>query len=650
MTINSISADTRLDHDPSADEDKTVRTLADVRLAEQQRPPEDLPDSTYDLLRHSAEVYGDRIAISFFEAVKEHHKTRTVTYDELFRGVTRTANLLHDLGIRQGDVVALLLPNLPETHFALWGAEAAGVAMPLNPFLDAKAISALLSAAQAKVLISLGDDPSLVEKISDALPEAPTVKDVVLISSAGRPDCEQWQSRLGESQNRTRVHDFTKCWKNAPEDQLASGRKISPDEISSYFCTGGTTGLPKIAVRTHGQTIANTWMVTTMIGPALNKESVLFCGLPLFHVNAVMITGLVPFFKGASVLLGTAQGYRTPEIVPKFWEIVEQHHVSAFSGVPTLLVSLLEYPSTKYDLSSFRFAICGAAPLSAEVIQRFEQTCQISISEGYGMTETSCVASLNPIDGEHRPGSVGIPLPAQEIRTVLLDQTGKYLRDTKIGEIGVVAISGPNIFSGYLSAGHNDQAWVDRGDGLKWLNSGDLGKLDSEGYLWLTGRAKDLIIRGGHNIDPSVIEEALYAHPEVALVAAVGRPDGRAGELPVAYVQLRDGASVEEDDLLAFVAKKISERAAIPKAVVILDTLPLTTVGKIHKPTLRHMEFLAATRKSLDDSEIDYLAMRLEEDGVGGVIVRITANAVDENRIRDALSLFVFPYRIDVAP
>lgn len=649
MKDNSLSVKKRVNQASlidRANKTKPVRTLNDVKAIGEQWPPHDLPESSYELLRRSAETYAERIAISYFETAENHHQTRKLNYRELFQGVTRVANLLHRLGVCQGDVVALLLPNLPETHLALWGAEAAGVVMPLNPFLEAKAISTLLSTAQAKVLITLESDPVLIEKMFDALADAPTVKNVVLVSSEIGFSCEEIQSRFTALQSPVKVHDFTKCFLNAPVDHLESKRKISPDEVASYFCTGGTTGLPKIAVRTHAQVIANTWMVSAMLGAALNEESVLFCGLPLFHVNGVIITGLVPFFKGASVLLGTPLGYRTSGLIPKFWEIVEQHRVTAFSAVPTLLVSLLEHPSAGYDVSSFRFAICGAAPLSAEVLQRFEQTCQISISEGYGMTETSCVASLNPVDGEHRPGSVGLPLPAQELQAAILDANGNYIRDAKTDEVGVVGISGPNIFSGYINARHNEHAWINRGDGKKWLNSGDLGKIDKDGYLWLTGRAKDLIIRGGHNIDPSVIEEALYAHPEVGLTAAIGRPDGRVGELPVAYVQLRDGASVSEAALLTFVSKTIGERAAIPKAIIILEALPLTSVGKIHKPTLRHMESVAVTIKALEDKGVEFSTVNILEDGVGGATVQIQTRVDNEQHIKDALKLFTFPYEI----
>lgn len=621
-----------------------VLTLADVRSIGEL--PNDLPESSYDLLRRSAEAHGDRVAISYFDSVETHKQTRTLNYRDLFQGATRAANMFRNLGIGTGDVVALLLPNLPETHLVLWGAEAAGIAMPLNPLLEANAISALLTAAQAKLLVTVGHDPALIGKVIEAVGKAPTIENVVLISHADSV-YDELRARFQPLSVRLGIHNFMEMFSASRGDRLESGRKITRDDVASYFCTGGTTGLPKIAVRKHGQIVANVWMTSRMLGPALNKESVLFCGLPLFHVNAVIITGLVPFFVGASVLLGTPQGYRARDLIPRFWEIVEQHRVTAFSAVPTLLVSLLEHPSAGYDLSSFRFAICGASPLSAEVLQRFEQTCRISISEGYGLTESCCVASLNPIDGEHRPGSVGLPLPTQEIRTAILDESSGYVRDAVVGEIGVVAIAGPNVFSGYLDDKHNRLAWVDLGDGRKWLNSGDLGKLDKEGYLWLTGRAKDLIIRGGHNIDPSIIEEALYTHPDVALAAAVGRPDPRLGELPVAYVQLRSGASVNETSLLAHVARNIGERAAMPKAITILEAIPLTSVGKIHKPTLRYKESVLVTRNTLVAANVDPTSIELQEDGVGGATIRIVASADDEHRIREALRAFTFPYQIE---
>ncbi|NLR41293.1 acyl-CoA synthetase [Novosphingobium sp. ERW19] len=539
--------------------------------------PADLPDSSYALLEWAAEQYRDRTAISFFPDVNRHWETTNLSYAELFDKVTRAANLFHHLGIEPNDVIALLLPNLPETHIAMWGAEATAIVFPLNPALDATSLALMIAASKARLLVTTGPGSELYETARAVLGNTPSVENVVVIGAKDVP-----LSIYGKP-----VHDLARSLEAMPSSRLASNRCIRSSELASYFCTGGTTGLPKIATRSHGQVIANAWMTARMFEGELGPESVLFCGLPLFHVNAVVVTGLMPFLIGASVLLGTPQGYRSPALLSRFWEIVADHRITGFSAVPTLFSRLLEHPVSGHDLSSLRFAICGAAPLSTELLSRFERSCSVSVVEGYGLTEAGCVVSINPVRGERRAGSVGLALPTEDIRIVILDEGGSFSRDARIGEMGVVTVAGPNVFSGYLDHRHNADVWIDRGDGKWWLNTGDLGRFDDDGYLWLTGRSKDLIIRGGHNIDPQIIEEALHAHPDVALAAAIGRPDAYAGEIPVAYVQLRSGALINETDLMAYAAKSVGERAAIPKAIFILDHLPLTAIGKIHKPSLR---------------------------------------------------------------
>ncbi len=212
------------------------------------------------------------------------------------------------------------------------------------------------------------------------------------------------------------------------------------------------------------------------------------------------------------------------------------------------------------------------------------------ILEGYGLTEATCAASIHPFTSEQRLGSVGLPVPFQKIRIAILDAEGNFVRTAETGEIGTVCLAGPNIFAGYLSDDHNDRLWVDCDDDEKWLNTGDVGYLDDESFLWLKGRSKDLIIRGGHNIDPVMIEEAFHGHPDVALAAAIGRADSYAGEVPVVYVQLRDGAKIDPEELHALATSRIPERAAHPKSIHIIDAMPLTAVGKIFKPRLREID------------------------------------------------------------
>jgi fatty-acyl-CoA synthase len=207
----------------------------------------------------------------------------------------------------------------------------------------------------------------------------------------------------------------------------------------------------------------------------------------------------------------------------------------------------------------------------------------MKILEGYGLTEGACASSINPKDGERKVGSIGIRMPYQGMRVVILDDQGNFDRDARTGEIGVVAITGPNVFKGYVEDAHNRGIWIDG----NWFNTGDLGKMDADGYFWLTGRKKELIIRGGHNIDPAAIEEPIYKYPDVRMVASVGRPDPHAGEVPVAYVELVEGSRVTSDQILDYAIEHIGERAAVPKEIVIVDKIPLTSVGKIFKPALR---------------------------------------------------------------
>ncbi|TCP96391.1 fatty-acyl-CoA synthase [Sphingomonas sp. PP-F2F-A104-K0414] len=614
-----------------------VSNLADVTAAAFAGLPQDLPNSSYELLRRSAETFEDRRAIGSFATVEFHKQTVDLSYRGLFAEVTKAANLFHRLNVSTKSVVAVLLPNLLETHVAIWGAEAAGIVLPLNPLLEVRTLIGLLDACGATVLVTFGGDRELIAKAQTVVAGAASIAHVALVAPDGTTP--PWRSDV-------EVHDFVEARGAMLSEALDSGRVFDCDDVASLFCTGGTTGVPKIAVRTHGQVIANAWMSARMLTPAFDAHSVILGGLPLFHVNAVMVTGLVPFLIGASVLIATPLGFRAPGLVSNFWEIVAYHRITCFSAVPTLLAALLEHSSDEHDISSLRFAICGAAPLSAELLHRFERSCKVAISEGYGLTEVACVASVTPIDGVHKAGSVGLPLPLENLCAVMIDNDGTFLRFADVDEVGIIAIAGPHVFSGYLDAHHNRGVWIDDLSGQRWLNTGDLGRIDVDGYLWLTGRTKDLIIRGGHNIDPSAIEEALYSHPDVALASAIGRPDAYAGEIPVAYVQLRPGATADEASLADHIADRIGERAAIPKAIVILAAMPVTAVGKIHKPSLRLLELAAVTRSALDDAQIRYSAIEAVADDRTGACVQIWAAPSLAAGIRTALAPFTFPYKL----
>ncbi|WP_150126035.1 AMP-binding protein [Brevundimonas sp. LM2] len=368
-----------------------------------------------------------------------------------------------------------------------------------------------------------------------------------------------------------------------------SGRIPQPQDIASIFGTGGTTGSPKLARRTHANEVANAWMASRMIVSGLGAGSTFFSGLPLFHVNGAMVTGLSAFLLGTHVLIGTPQGFRGAGVIDRFWEIAAHHRVSAFSGVPTLFSALLQRPVAGHDLSRLAFGICGAAPMSPELLDQFQRTTGVKVLEGYGLTEATCVASVHALDGVQKIGSVGIPLPFQAVRIAILDERGGFERTAAADEIGAVLLNGPNIFQGYTDVRHDAGLWIELA-GERWLDTGDLGLVDADGFLWLKGRSKDVIIRGGHNIDPAMIEDAFYSHAAVELCAAIGRPDAHAGEVPVVYVQLKPGASAEPAELAAHAEGRIHERAARPKAVHLIDVMPLTAVGKVHKPSLRRID------------------------------------------------------------
>jgi fatty-acyl-CoA synthase len=595
-----------------------------------------LPTSTYALLEDAAARFGDAPALSFIPDADDFRSVRTWSFRELHAKVTQAANLFHAVGVEPGDVVAYALPNGPKTHFVLWGAEAAGVALAINPALSGEQAAELLRAANARVLVTTSSNAptDLLQALIPHLDACPFLTHVFIVGPGELPVV-----------HRRSVMKLGKAMALQPADRLVSGRRIESGDSSSWFCTGGTTGAPKIARRTHGNEVADAAMIVHALNGHAGPGRNFFCGLPLFHVNAAMITGLVPWLAGSHVVLGPPAGYREKTTIANFWNIVEAHHIHVFSGVPTIFGALLQVPTAGHDLSTLDFAVCGAAPMPVELFRRFEKATGVRILEAYGLTESACVSTLNPIDGERRVGSIGLPLPGQPIATVVLDDAGNHLRDAAINEVGIVAIAGPNVFEGYLSDAHNAGLWIDRGDGLRWLNTGDLGRRDANGYYWLTGRKKQLIIRGGHNIDPATIEEPLHRHPDVAMAAAVGRPDAHAGEVPIAYVQLRPGAAVAESELLAFAADSIGERAAVPKAIRIVAQIPVTAVGKIFKPALVIREVEDVVRSEAKAAGVSLAGVDVKSDALRGLVAEVQLRERSP-ALRAALGRYAFAAEI----
>lgn len=568
-----------------------IRTLHDIELIESTPLSErDLPRSTFELIRRTAQASPNAPALSFILQGTAEETALRLSYAELLGKVTQTANAFHRLGLRPGKAVSFLLPNLPQTHYTIWGGEAAGIVNAINPLLDPEHIAELIHASDSELLVTLAPFPGTdlwdkVHALRDQLPELKAILCVDMANLLPEPQRSALKAQRGPLPDG--VLDFDEAIAACPADHLESGRVIAADDIASYFHTGGTTGTPKLAPHSHGNEVAMAYSMNLVT--RFGVGDVTLCGLPLFHVNGVIVTGLAAFIGGAEVLLATPQGYRNGTLISNFWKVIERHKVSFFSGVPTIYAGLLQVPSEGHDLSSLKYALCGAAPMPVELIRQFEAKTGLTLIEGYGLTEGTCGSCANPPAGERRSGSIGLPMPYCEVSIKVLDEQGGYVRDAEQNEIGNLCIRGATVFKGYLQASKNAGIWVD-GD---WFNTGDLGRVDADGYIWLTGRSKDLIIRGGHNIDPQMIEEALHKHPAVAMAAAVGKPDAKAGELPVVYVQLKPGSQANEAELLEHAAAHIPERAAIPKDAWIIDAIPLTAVGKTFKPALR---FDAITR------------------------------------------------------
>jgi fatty-acyl-CoA synthase len=595
-------------------------------------------ESTYEALQAGAALNPDLPAVHFLQTGELEEAPLTLTYRQWMGRVTQTTNLLHDLGVRPVDVVSFMLPLLPQSFMVLFGAQGAGIVNPVNPMLEVGQIAGIVKTAGAKVLVTLGPMPGVEiwEKSQQVRKLVPGLDTVLQV--------------LGPGDERDGVYPFDALLDRYPADRLTNGRRIDRSELAAYFHTGGTTGLPKLVRHTHRNQVSQAWGVTLMFRS--EPQAAILCGLPLFHVGGALTQGLAPLASGQQIVILTPTGYRNPTVIRNYWRLVERYRAAVVGAVPTVLAAVLNAPHQGVDLGSVRYASGGGSAIPLEVAKAIEGITGARVLEVYGMTETSSVQTMSYPSREVRLGSVGHPLPYARVRVVKVDAAGRRAGDCAVDEIGVVAMSGPGVFSGYLHDEHNQSAWVEEG----WVNSGDLGRLDADGYLWITGRAKDLIIRGGHNIDPQPIEEILYQHPAVQLAAVVGRPDAYAGELPVAYVQLKPGARAEPEELLGFVRERSPERAANPVSLHLIDPMPLTLVGKVFKPSLRwdaaqrvFDALLAPLREAGVAAEVEVVA-----DQVHGSVATVrlkggpgTDRAAVERGVTELFAPFVTRYRVE---
>ena len=525
--------------------------------------------STFDAIKLGAAHSADASAIQFLPNASPEDTPTVIPYGQLVARVTQAANMFHALGVGASDVVSFLLPLLPQSFFTLFGAEATGIANPVNPLLEAHQIAEILEATGTKVLVALGptEGSDIWNKIVKVRGQLKQLKAVVQVN--------------GSDDEANAIYSFDALISKQPADRLVSGRQIAASDVAAYFHTGGTTGTPKLVRQTHANQVYQAWACNLMLKSSPGRN--LLFGMPLYHVGGALTQTLATFSSGCCLVVLSPAGWRNPAALRNVWSLIERYRPEIFSSVPTILAASLTVPIGDTDISCLRYAGGGGSAIPVAVGKALQEKLSIPVVEVYGMTETASVHTLAYLDRPIRLGSVGHPVPYSRVRVVKVGADGRYQRDCASNEIGVVAMAGPGVFSGYLNDAHNKGAFVEPG----WVNSGDLGRLDEDGYLWITGRAKDTVIRGGHNIDPAPIEEVFFQHPAVGLAAVVGQPDAYAGELPLAYIQLKAGAQVAPGELEAWVRERTPERAAVPVQIVLIDPMPVTGVGKVFKPQLR---------------------------------------------------------------
>jgi fatty-acyl-CoA synthase len=470
----------------------------------------------------------------------------------------RVASLLQSRLINRPDVVAIVLPTMPAAYWTIIGTMAQAVPFPLNWMLEPSYLLGLLTQANVKAIIALGPTPGFniwesIMSIKDRLPAGLPVWSVTVPGT----------KVLREFDLDLQLPLPTQ----AGLDTIGAAPAREGADVAAYVHSGGTTGLPKIVKLSHRNISYRHW--TLQLAMQMTLGEVVLQDTPMFHVGGLAGRCLPMLASGASLVIPSLMGARDKRYLANYWKFIARFRVTRLSGVPTTFSVLAKTPPQGEDLSSLkRNFVTGSTALPISVRREFERVSGVRILNSYGLTENTASVTIEPRDGQSREGSSGVPVPYTRVRV----------------DTGMIQVSGPGVALGYLD---DCQTQASRtADG--WLITGDLGRIDTDGNLFVTGRSKDIIIRGGHNIDPGLIEDALLQSPEVLLAAAVGKPDAHAGELPVAYVQLVAGSEISEAGLLALAAARIPERAAIPKEIFVVDKIPLTDAGKPAKVALRN--------------------------------------------------------------
>jgi fatty-acyl-CoA synthase len=515
------------------------------------------------LLDQRAREQGDAPAVHYVPSGKAVDGQRCYSRRQLVDAAAAFARRLANDGIGPRDVVASLLPNGPGTLAACLGTMAVAVLAPINLYLEPAQIRKLLSDCRARVVLLPKEAPAAIANA------------VALVQSE---DGERPAPIIVDTETLT----------DSPVASLP-GRALA-DNVA-LFHTGGTTGLPKFVPLTARNLAAGAIVSQFAYGYA-TRDRVL-CAMPMFHVGGLFACSLFPLAAGSSVVVLGPLGYRGEGVVAALPTTLALAAPSVVVGPPTIMAQIAANPPARGALPNLRLFVNGAAALPRSVGLRLAEATGVPVVEPWGLTEATLAVTSGPRDGALCQGSVGLALPYCAVKAVRTDAGGRAVADCGVDEIGVLAVRGPMVFDGYLDRAPDQQPFFADG----WLDTGDLGRIGEGGFVWVTGRAKELIKRGGHGIDPGMIEDAFSAHEAVALAAAVGKPDAYAGEVPVVYVELRPGAAADPQGLIDFARPRIAERAAVPREVVILPSLPVTAIGKVHKQTLK----IDITRRAVEE-------------------------------------------------
>jgi long-chain acyl-CoA synthetase len=518
------------------------------------------------------------------QAAKEHPKKaavaflgREITYAELNTLADKFAAALHNLGGSKGERVAIYLPNIPQFIIAYYGAlKAGGVVTAISPLHREREVESQLKDSEAQTIVTLDSAVPVVE----AVWQKTNLKHAI---TTGFDEYSQNPSSQNTNPKKPNVYtfqEFLKTVSNPPKIPIDPGR-----DLAALQYTGGTTGTPKAAMLTHRNLLANALAFAAAI--KATEEDVFLTALPLFHIYGMTTSLNVPVALGAKMVL-------LPRFEPpKVLEVIQLHQATVFCGVPTMYHALVANPDLgKYDLTSIRVCISGASPLPPQVQKRFMQVTGGLLAEGYGLTEASPVTHCSPVDKTLRTvrvGSIGLPLPDTEAKIVDAE-TG--LKTLNVGETGELAVRGPQVMKGYWRS-PEETALVLRGG---WLLTGDLARVDDDGYFFITDRKKDLIKYKDYSVYPREIEDVLYEHSAVRLCAVVGKPVAAAGEIPKAFVVLKECESVSAEEIAAFVNGKVAPYKAI-REVEFRTELPLSSAGKVLRRVLHEEEKAKASRQ-----------------------------------------------------